>query len=234
MRFLDVTLITGTPPAPVRQNHKRLDRLQRRNRLRRRFPGRCHTLPVRVEHVNSRVIPIAYASRTQRLAAHRVQVVPPRLSHSGLPLRCVSPIRHGACGASLKCVLTADKIDCPRVPFPVRSPSCGTRAEHVTDLKRIHPAAWLDASRRSNASGLAAITRCIRHALICGPIFRLASAGAVSRDRSAEYSILPALPRAAAFRRSAAAPTRARAWPLAGRQAGVRGRAPRCRFPSPA
>ena len=40
------------------------------------------------------------------------------------------------------------------------------RAEHVLDLTRIDRAAWLDASRRSNTGDHAAMTRCIRDALI--------------------------------------------------------------------
>ena len=39
------------------------------------------------------------------------------------------------------------------------------RAGHAIDLTRIDPAAWLDASRRSNAGDHAAMTRCIRQAL---------------------------------------------------------------------
>ena len=39
------------------------------------------------------------------------------------------------------------------------------RAGHDLDLTRIGRAAWLDASRRSNAGDHAAMTRCIRHAL---------------------------------------------------------------------
>ena len=38
-------------------------------------------------------------------------------------------------------------------------------AGHAIDLTRIDPAAWLDASRRSNAGDHAAMTRCIRQAL---------------------------------------------------------------------
>ena len=49
-------------------NHKRLDRLQRCNRARRRFPDGSHSLPVRVEHVNSRIISTPDAPRTWRLA----------------------------------------------------------------------------------------------------------------------------------------------------------------------
>ena len=40
------------------------------------------------------------------------------------------------------------------------------RAGHAIDLSRIDPAAWLHASRRSNASDHAAITRCIRQVLV--------------------------------------------------------------------
>ena len=40
------------------------------------------------------------------------------------------------------------------------------RAGHEIDLTRIERAAWLDASRRSNAGDHAAITRCIRQALV--------------------------------------------------------------------
>ena len=40
------------------------------------------------------------------------------------------------------------------------------RAGHAIDLTRIDPAAWLDASRRSNTGDHAAITRCIRQALV--------------------------------------------------------------------
>ena len=39
------------------------------------------------------------------------------------------------------------------------------RAGHAIDLTRIHRAAWLDASRRSNAGDHAAMTLCIRQAL---------------------------------------------------------------------
>ena len=39
-------------------------------------------------------------------------------------------------------------------------------AGHTIDLTRIDPAAWLDASRRSNAGDHAAMTRCIRQALV--------------------------------------------------------------------
>ena len=38
-------------------------------------------------------------------------------------------------------------------------------AGHAIDLTRIDPAAWLDASRHSNAGDHAAMTRCIRQAL---------------------------------------------------------------------
>ena len=40
------------------------------------------------------------------------------------------------------------------------------RAGHAIDLTRIGSAAWLDASRRSNAGDHAAMTRCIRRALV--------------------------------------------------------------------
>ena len=40
------------------------------------------------------------------------------------------------------------------------------RAGHAIDLTRIDRAAWLDASRRSNAGDHAAMTRCIRRALV--------------------------------------------------------------------
>ena len=40
------------------------------------------------------------------------------------------------------------------------------RAGHAIDLTRIDPAAWLDASRRSNAGDHDAMTRCIRQALV--------------------------------------------------------------------
>ena len=40
------------------------------------------------------------------------------------------------------------------------------RAGHAIDLTRIDRAAWLDASRRSNAGDHAAIARCIRQALV--------------------------------------------------------------------
>ena len=39
-------------------------------------------------------------------------------------------------------------------------------AGHAIDLTRIDRAAWLDASRRSNAGDHAAITRCIRQVLV--------------------------------------------------------------------
>ena len=40
------------------------------------------------------------------------------------------------------------------------------RAGHAIDLTRIDRTAWLDASRRSNAGDHAAMTRCIRRALV--------------------------------------------------------------------
>ena len=39
-------------------------------------------------------------------------------------------------------------------------------AGHAIDLTQINPATWLNASRRSNAGDHAAITRCIRQALV--------------------------------------------------------------------
>ena len=39
-------------------------------------------------------------------------------------------------------------------------------AGHAIDLTRIDPAAWLDASRRSNAGDHAGITSCIRQSLV--------------------------------------------------------------------
>ena len=66
-------------------NHKRLDRLQRCNRARRRFSDGSHSLPVRVEHVNSRIISTPDAPRTWRLATRRLQIVSLKLSHSVPP-----------------------------------------------------------------------------------------------------------------------------------------------------
>ena len=41
-----------------------------------------------------------------------------------------------------------------------------TRAGHAIDLTRIDRTTWLDSSRRSNAGDHAAMTRCIRRALV--------------------------------------------------------------------
>ena len=40
------------------------------------------------------------------------------------------------------------------------------QAGHAIDLTQVDPAAWLEASRRSNAGDHAAITRCVRQALV--------------------------------------------------------------------
>ena len=122
-------------------HHERLECLQRRNRARRRVPDRCHSLPVRIEDVNSRVISTANAPRTRRLAARRVQVVSPKLSHRRFPLRPVSPSRHGPFGAGTKRIFTDGGADCPLGRFLARSPSCGT-----SDNDSPHPhSAWVAA-----------------------------------------------------------------------------------------
>ena len=125
-------------------HHERLERLQRRNRARRRLPDRCHALPVRIEDVNSRVISTANAPRTRRLAARSVQVVSTKLSHSVLPLRRVSPSRHGPSGAGAERIFTDGGADCPRGWFSVRSPSCGP-----SDNDSPHPPSARVAARAS-------------------------------------------------------------------------------------
>ena len=100
-------------------NYKRLDRGQRRVRARRRRPDSGHLVPIRVEHMKTRIVSIANSPRTRRLAASRVQVVPPRLSHSGSP---AASLRSGTepCGAGLTLIPTDEQIHCHRVRFPVR------------------------------------------------------------------------------------------------------------------
>ena len=111
-------------------NHKRLDRLQRCNRARRRFPDGSHSLPVRVEHVNSRIISTPDAPRTWRLATRPVQIVSLNLSHS-VPPPARPPYRHGASGTGVKRIFTDNNVDCPRVRFPVRSRSWGPARSRV-------------------------------------------------------------------------------------------------------
>ena len=52
-----------------------LDRLRRRNPARRLCPDSCHSLPVRVKHMNSCIISTANVPRTRCHVARRVQVI---------------------------------------------------------------------------------------------------------------------------------------------------------------